>query len=101
MLVVIPYMTTESFSPQQLHELGATFTVTDPKALDNARELHPELDYADAPVTAAQDTDLLLHVTGCPQFSLIDPAWLATRTANPNVIDGRGTLHAATWRKAG
>lgn len=30
---------------QKLHELGATVTVTDPKALDNARKTHPELDY--------------------------------------------------------
>ncbi|SDP62080.1 UDPglucose 6-dehydrogenase [Streptomyces sp. cf386] len=40
-------------------------------------------------------------LTEWPQFSRIDPARLATRTANPNVIDGRGTLHADTWRKAG
>ncbi|MFJ9712445.1 UDP binding domain-containing protein [Streptomyces sp. NPDC101234] len=42
---------------QALHDLGVT--VTDPKALDNARKLHPELDYTEDPIAAVQDADLL------------------------------------------
>ncbi|UUU19136.1 UDP-glucose dehydrogenase family protein [Streptomyces sp. DSM 40750] len=86
---------------RKLHELGATVTVTDPQALDNARKLHPELDYADDPITAVQDTDLLLHLTEWPQYSHIDPHHLAARTTTPKVIDGRGTLDPARWREAG
>ncbi|MFE3547394.1 UDP-glucose dehydrogenase family protein [Streptomyces kronopolitis] len=86
---------------QALHDLGATVTVTDPKALDNARKLHPELDYIDDPIAAVDDADLLLHLTEWPQFSHIDPKRLATRTASAKVIDGRGTLNADTWREAG
>ncbi|MEC4020160.1 UDP-glucose dehydrogenase family protein [Streptomyces sp. H27-D2] len=86
---------------QKLHELGATVTVTDPKALDNARKTHPELDYIDDPIAAVQDADLLLHLTEWPQFSHIDPHRLATRAASPKVVDGRGTLDADRWRKAG
>jgi UDPglucose 6-dehydrogenase len=86
---------------QKLHELGATVTVADPKALDNARKLHPELDYAEDPIAAVQDADLLLHLTEWPQFSHIDPHRLATRTSTPKIIDGRGTLNPDTWRDAG
>lgn len=86
---------------QKLHELGATVTVSDPKALDNARKLHPELDYADDPIAAAQDADLLLHLTEWPQFAHIDPRPLASRVASSEVIDGRGTLDADDWREAG
>lgn len=86
---------------QGLHDLGATVTVADPKALDNARKLHPELDYADDPVAAVQDADLLLHLTEWPQFSHIDPERLAARVAQTKVIDGRGTLDADRWREAG
>ncbi|MER7179434.1 UDP-glucose/GDP-mannose dehydrogenase family protein [Streptomyces hyaluromycini] len=86
---------------QQLHQLGATVTVTDPQALDNARKLHPELDYADDPVTAVRDTDLLLHLTEWQHFSRIDPAQLAARATTATVIDGRGTLDARRWRAAG
>ncbi|MER5890600.1 UDP-glucose/GDP-mannose dehydrogenase family protein [Streptomyces sp. NPDC001941] len=86
---------------QALHDLGASVTVTDPKALDNARKLHPELDYAADPVTAAQDAELLLHLTEWDHFTRIDPKLLATRTKSPKVIDARGTLDANRWRSAG
>lgn len=86
---------------QRLHELGASVTVTDPQALDNARKLHPELDYVDDPIVAVQDADLLLHLTEWPQFSHVDPHRLAARTVSPRVVDGRGTLDPVTWREAG
>ena len=86
---------------QKLHEFGAMVTVTDPQALDNARKQHPELDYVDDPIAAVQDADLLLHLTEWPQYSYIDPHRLAARASTPRVIDGRGTLNADTWRKAG
>ncbi|MGW3333078.1 UDP-glucose dehydrogenase family protein [Streptomyces rubiginosohelvolus] len=85
----------------KLHELGATVTVTDPKALDNARKAHPELDYLDDSIAAVQDTDLLLHLTEWAQYSHIDPHSIAARATSPKVIDGRGTLNADTWREAG
>ncbi|MFJ2218376.1 UDP-glucose dehydrogenase family protein [Streptomyces sp. NPDC101062] len=86
---------------QKLHELGAAVTVTDPQSLDNARKVHPELDYIDDPIAAVQDADLLLHLTEWPQYSHVDPHRLAARAASPQVIDGRGTLNAVTWREAG
>ncbi len=88
---------------QALHDLGATVTVTvtDPKALDNARKLHPELDYVEDPIAAVDDADLLLHVTEWHHFTTIGPKRLATRTTSPKVIDARGTLNTDQWRDAG
>ncbi|MQS34397.1 UDP-glucose dehydrogenase family protein [Streptomyces katsurahamanus] len=86
---------------QTLHHLGAIITVTDPKALDNARKLHPELDYAEDPIVAVEDCDLLIHLTEWPQFTHVDPERLATRARAPKVIDARGTLNADQWRHAG
>ncbi|MEV6584049.1 UDP-glucose/GDP-mannose dehydrogenase family protein [Streptomyces sp. NPDC051582] len=86
---------------QALHDLGAAVTVTDPKALDNARKLHPELDYVEDPMAAVDDADLLLHLTEWHQYSTIDPKRLATRTTSPKVIDARGTLNTDQWRDAG
>ncbi|WP_261676244.1 UDP binding domain-containing protein [Streptomyces lusitanus] len=68
---------------QKLHEFGATVTVTDPQALDNARKMHPELDYVDDPITTVQDADPLLHLIEWPQYSHVDPHRLAARTATP------------------
>ncbi|NUK52677.1 UDP-glucose/GDP-mannose dehydrogenase family protein [Streptomyces lunaelactis] len=86
---------------QALHDLGAAVTVTDPKALDNARKLHPDLDYVEDPIAAVDDADLLLHLTEWHQFSNIDPKRLATRTTSPKVIDARDTLNTEQWREAG
>lgn len=86
---------------RKLHELGATVTVTDPKALDNARKVHPVLAYVDDSVAAAQGADLLLHLTEWPEFSRVDPEQLARRVAEAKVIDGRGTLDVDAWRAAG
>lgn len=86
---------------RKLHEFGATVTVTDPKALDNARKVHPVLAYVDDPVAAAQGADLLLHLTEWPEFSHVDPEQLARRVADAKVIDGRGTLDVDAWRAAG
>ncbi|WP_331728670.1 UDP binding domain-containing protein [Streptomyces sp. NBC_00158] len=80
---------------------GAAVTVTDPKALDNARKVHPELDYVDDPITAVDDTDLLLHLTEWHHYSHIDPKRLASRPKTPKVIDARGTLNTDQWREAG
>lgn len=40
---------------ERFHEPGATVTVSAPKALDNARKLHPALDYIKDPIAAVQD----------------------------------------------
>ncbi|MFF8832425.1 UDP-glucose dehydrogenase family protein [Streptomyces sp. NPDC015131] len=86
---------------QALHDVGATVTVTDPMALDNARKTHPELNYVDDPIAAAEDADLLLHLTEWSQFSRIDPTRLAARSRSPKAVDARGTLDADQWRDAG
>ncbi|MFJ5635176.1 UDP binding domain-containing protein [Streptomyces goshikiensis] len=84
---------------QALHELGGS--VTDLKTLDNARKLHLALAYADGPIAAAQDADLLQHLTEWPACRHIDPVRFAARVTNPKVIDARGILNADDWRDAG
>ncbi|WP_327180117.1 UDP-glucose/GDP-mannose dehydrogenase family protein [Streptomyces sp. NBC_01335] len=84
-----------------LHALGARVTVTDPQALDNARKLHPELDYAEDPAAAVDGADLLLHLTEWPAFAHLDPGPLAARARTPKAVDARGTLDTGRWRAAG
>ncbi|MEE1827321.1 UDP-glucose/GDP-mannose dehydrogenase family protein [Streptomyces sp. BE20] len=86
---------------QKLHQLGATVTVFDPKALDNARKAHPQLEFTDHPLGAVCDADLLLHLTEWPEFARLDPKAVAARVAVPRVIDGRSTLDPDRWRAAG
>ncbi|MFE3875885.1 UDP-glucose dehydrogenase family protein [Kitasatospora sp. NPDC059146] len=84
-----------------LQRAGAEVTIHDPAAMENARRVHPQLDYADDPTTALTHAGLLLHLTDWPQYADADPVELARHIAVPTVIDARGTLNANRWREAG
>jgi UDPglucose 6-dehydrogenase len=86
---------------QRLHARGASVSVYDPKAMDNARKRHPELDYAATPLDAAQGADLILHLTEWPEFRALDPHAVAAVVAHPRIIDGRNVLDHESWRAAG
>src|SRR6266545_4574568 len=80
---------------------GATVTVYDPAALDNARRAHPELTYADSALAAARAAVLVLLLTEWSEFREMDPGVLGAAVAHRRIVDGRNALHPATWRAAG
>jgi UDPglucose 6-dehydrogenase len=84
-----------------LHRTGATVTVYDPAAMDNARRLHPELGYAGSATEAAADADLVLHLTEWQEFRQMDPAVLGAVVAHRRILDGRNALDPQAWRAAG
>src|SRR5262245_7580037 len=83
----------------QLH--GATVTVYDPQAAENARRVRPTLNYAATALEACDGAHVVLHLTEWPEFRELDPAELKTVVANPVIVDGRLALDAAAWRAAG
>jgi UDPglucose 6-dehydrogenase len=84
-----------------LHGLGARVTVYDPAAMDRARRLHPELDYAGSMLEAAADADVLLLLTEWPEFIEADPGELGKAVAQRNIADGRSALDPDRWLAAG
>jgi len=80
---------------------GAIITVHDPKAMNVAKQVHPDLAYAETVENACLDADVVLHLTEWKQFREIDPAWLASIVATPTIIDGRNALDHTLWRAAG
>jgi UDPglucose 6-dehydrogenase len=84
-----------------LHTLGATVTVFDPAANDNARRQHPELNYGTSALDAARDADIVLLLTEWSEFRQIDPEALGQVVAQRHLVDGRHALDAAAWRAAG
>jgi UDPglucose 6-dehydrogenase len=85
-----------------LRRAGATVTVYDPAALANARRAYPELTYTDAGATdAARGAHVVAHLTEWMEFRELDPAVLTPIVAAPVIIDGRNTLDAQLWRRAG
>ncbi|WP_432946476.1 UDP-glucose dehydrogenase family protein [Kribbella sp. CA-253562] len=83
----------------QLH--GATVTVYDPEAMENARRVRPTLRYADSAAEACDGAHLVLHLTEWPEFRALDPVALKDVVANPVMLDARLLLDAARWRAAG
>jgi UDPglucose 6-dehydrogenase len=86
---------------EAIHKAGAVVTVYDPKAMDAAKGVHPDLHYAQSVEDACLDADVVLHLTEWKQFRQIDPAKLAPIVTTPTIIDGRNTLDPTLWRKAG
>ena len=84
-----------------LHGLGATVTVYDPAANDNARRQHPKLNYGTSALDAARDADIVLLLTEWSDFRQIDPEALGQVVAQRHIVDGRHALDAVAWRAAG
>jgi UDPglucose 6-dehydrogenase len=84
----------------RLHAAGAALTIYDPMAIDTARAAHPELGYAQDPIAAARDADVLLVMTGWPEFRAINPQELGEVVARRVAIDTRAVLHDDWWAGA-
>ncbi len=85
----------------RLHQLGATVTVTDPKALETAERRHPELRYVSDVDEALAGADLVLLLTEWQQFVSLDPNQVGATVNHRRIIDGRNALDPKTWRAAG
>jgi UDPglucose 6-dehydrogenase len=84
-----------------IQRMGAKVTAYDPVAMDRARQLHPQLEYAGSAVGAATDADVVLVLTEWPEFKQADPQVMGKAAAKRNIVDGRHALDPATWRAAG
>ena len=80
---------------------GADVVVYDPHAMDNARRLHPELDYAVSLDAALDGADLVLLLTEWAEFRAMDPTAIGGIVRQRNVVDGRNVLDPVVWRAAG
>ncbi|MCT9819043.1 UDP-glucose/GDP-mannose dehydrogenase family protein [Microbacterium sp. W1N] len=86
----------------RLHGLGARVVVTDPEAIANARQKHPQLTYEASRDETIRDADAVILVTEWDEYRReLDPEHASTLTAGRVVVDGRNGLDAAAWRAAG
>jgi len=86
---------------EMLRSDGAVVSVTDPKALDNARKQCPQLTFAEDVRGAALDADVLLVLTDWPHYSALDPFEIGTSVRRKAVVDTRHALDVEAWRSAG
>jgi len=86
----------------RLHGLGASMTVTDPAAIENARRVHPQLTYVEDRDGALRDADAVIVVTEWDEYRRqLAPEYAASLTSGRVIVDGRNCLDAAAWRAAG
>lgn len=84
-----------------LHRNGARVRVFDPAAMDNARRVHPELEYGDNAIDVARDADVVVLLTEWAEFRQIDPAAMGSVVSHRRIVDGRHALDPVQWRAAG
>ena len=86
----------------RLHGLGASVTVTDPAAIENARRVHPQLTYVLDRDEALRDADGVVLVTEWDEYRReLEPSHASSLARGRVVVDGRNGLDAAAWRAAG
>jgi UDPglucose 6-dehydrogenase len=85
----------------RLGSAGAVVTVTDPRAIENARARHPELHYEQDLETAVTGADAVLVLTEWREFRELDPEHVGKLVARRVVLDGRNALDRAAWQAAG
>jgi UDPglucose 6-dehydrogenase len=85
----------------QIKLQGADVVVTDPEALDNARRVWPELQYAPTVVEACDRADVVLLLTEWKEYRDLDPSALDGVVRRRHMVDGRNALDPGRWRSAG
>ena len=80
---------------------GATVRVHDPRAIENARQVVPEIDYTDEAEKACEGADVVLHLTEWAEYRDLDPVKLLSVVRAPRLLDGRNVLPLGRWRAAG
>ncbi|MCR2784951.1 MULTISPECIES: UDP-glucose/GDP-mannose dehydrogenase family protein [unclassified Microbacterium] len=86
----------------RLHGLGAWVTITDPEAIENARERHPQLNYVADRDEALRGADAVIVVTEWDEYRRqMSPEHAASLVSGRVIVDGRNCLDAAAWRAAG
>jgi UDPglucose 6-dehydrogenase len=85
----------------QIRLQGADVVVTDPAAVENARRLWPELQYATGVEEACTSADAVLVLTEWAEYRALDPVELGRIVRRRHVLDGRNALDPARWKAAG
>lgn len=80
---------------------GASVSVYDPQAMENAKKNFPTLEYAPSIEAALEGSEMVVVATEWQQFRDIDPVAAKKLVKRAAVLDGRNCLPADQWRAAG
>ena len=80
---------------------GASVVVTDPKAIENARRVRPDLAFVPTAQEAARGADVVLLLTEWSEYRELDPEEFGPLVGHRRILDGRNALDPDAWRAAG
>ena len=87
---------------RQLLDHGAHVTATDPKAMENMKQVFKdEVEWSPDPVHAAVGADAVALLTDWPQYSTLPFRKIAATMNQPIIFDGRNCLHRDLMRETG
>ena len=86
---------------QRLLKDGATLRVHDPKAMDKAKSLLPDVTYVDDMNAVAEGCDALVVATEWDEFKKLDLARAKQGLTHPILFDGRNLFDPAEMEKLG
>ncbi len=85
-----------------LLDKGAHVKATDPKAMDNMKQIFKdEVEWCNDPVQAAAGADAVALLTDWPQYSTLPFRKIAATMNQPLIFDGRNCLHRDLMRENG
>jgi UDPglucose 6-dehydrogenase len=84
-----------------LKSMGADVAVFDPAAMENAKRVHPELEYGTSALDVARDADVVVLLTEWTEFREIEPSAMAAVVGARKIVDGRHALDREHWRASG
>jgi UDPglucose 6-dehydrogenase len=84
-----------------LMNFGAVVSAHDPVAMDEARKLAPDIEYADDLYASAEGADLVLVLTDWPEYGELDWPRLAKASRGKSVFDGRNVVDQSACEAAG
>jgi UDPglucose 6-dehydrogenase len=85
----------------QLLAEGARVCAYDPEAMEKARAVLPQVEYAKSAYEAAQDSEALIIATEWDEFRKLDWDRVRDAMARPLILDGRNLLSPREMRKRG
>ena len=86
---------------QRLLKEGATLRVHDPKGMDKARAILPNVTYVDDMNAVAEGCDALVVATEWDEFKKLDVARAQKALTHPIMFDGRNLFDASEMEKLG
>jgi UDPglucose 6-dehydrogenase len=85
-----------------LLEKGAIVKATDPKAMENMKQVFKEgVEWSSDPVTCAAGADAVALLTDWPQYTTLPFRKIAATMNTPIIFDGRNCLHRDVMRETG